>query len=160
MMKKGLIAYFSASGVTARLANTVAQATGGELYEIKPTVPYTDRDLNWNDKGSRRSVEMNDQAARPEMAAPAADIAEYDAIFVGFPIWWYEAPRIIQTFLESGDFSGKTIIPFATSGGSGMGKIAEILKKSCPGAKVLSGKRFSASASVREISGWVNTLDV
>ena len=159
-MKKVLIAYFSASGVTARLANTVAQATGGELYEIKPAVPYTDRDLNWNDKGSRSSVEMNDQAARPEMAAPAADIAEYDAIFVGFPIWWYEAPRIIQTFLESGDFSGKTIIPFATSGGSGMGKTAEILKKSCPDAKVLPGKRFLTSASVNEISGWVNTLDV
>lgn len=157
-MSKTLIAYFSASGVTARLADTVARVTGGELYEIKPAVPYTDADLNWNDKHSRSSVEMNDKAARPAMAAPAPDVSEYGTIFVGFPIWWYEAPRIIQTFLESGNFSGKTVIPFATSGGSGMGRTPVILEKSCPGAKVLPGKRFPASASADEISDWIKNL--
>ena len=133
-MDKTLIAYFSASGSTAKLANTLAQATGGDLYEIRPAVPYTSADLNWNNKNSRSSVEMNDKAARPAIAAPAADVAKYDTIFVGFPIWWYEAPRIIQTFLESSDFSGKTVIPFATSGGSDLGKTASILQKSCPAA--------------------------
>lgn len=157
-MRKILIAYFSATGVTARLAKTLAQATGGDLYEIKPAEPYTGADLNWNDKQSRSSREMNDEAARPAMADPIADIAQYDAVFVGFPIWWYEAPRIVQTFLESGDFSGKTIVPFATSGGSGMGKTAAILQKSCPAAKVLPGKKMNASASVDEISSWVKTL--
>lgn len=157
-MSQTLIAYFSASGVTARLAKTLQQATGGDLYEIRPAQPYTQADLNWNDSRSRSSVEMNDKAARPAIASPAVDVAKYDTIFVGFPIWWYEAPRIIQTFLESSDFSGKTVIPFATSGGSGMGKTSEILKNSCPGAKVLPGKRFPASASVNEISDWVNSL--
>ena len=152
-MDKTLIAYFSASGSTAKLANTLAQATGGDLYEICPAVPYTSADLNWNNKSSRSSVEMNDKAARPA-------IAKYDTIFVGFPIWWYEAPRIIQTFLESSDFSGKTVIPFATSGGSGLGKTASILQKSCPAAHVLPGKRMSASADIQELSAWVKSLGV
>ena len=159
-MRKPLIAYFSASGVTAKLAKTLAQAAGGDLYEIRPAAPYTSADLNWNNKQSRSSVEMNDKAARPAIAAPAADVAGYDTVFVGFPIWWYEAPRIIQTFLESNDFSGKTVIPFATSGGSGMGKTASILQKSCPAARMLPGKRFSASADVRELSAWVQGLGV
>lgn len=159
-MDKTLIAYFSASGSTAKLANTLAQATGGDLYEIRPAVPYTSADLNWNNKNSRSSVEMNDKAARPAIAAPAADVAKYDTIFVGFPIWWYEAPRIIQTFLESSDFSGETVIPFATSGGSDLGKTASILQKSCPAAHVLPGKRMSASADIQELYAWVKSLGV
>lgn len=157
-MGKTLIVYFSASGSTAKLANTFANVTGGTLYEIKPASPYTGADLNWNDKRSRSSIEMNDKTARPSILAPVENMAQYDTIFVGFPIWWYEAPRIIQTFLESYDFTGKTVIPFATSGGSGMGKTAAILQKSCPAATVLPGRRMSASASVNEVSSWVKTL--
>lgn len=158
MMRKTLIAYFSASGVTAKLANTLAIVTGGELYEIKPTSPYTSADLNWNNKQSRSSVEMNDKSARPAIAVPVENMAQYDVVFVGFPIWWYEAPRIVQTFLESYDFSGKTVIPFATSGGSDMGKIAAILEKSCQAAKILPGKRLSSSAAIDEVSSWVKSL--
>ena len=159
-MSKTLIAYFSASGVTARLAKTLESATGGDLYEIKPVTPYTGADLNWNDKQSRSSVEMKDRAARPAVAVPVENVAQYDYVFVGFPIWWYEAPRIVQTFLESYDFSGKTVIPFATSGGSGMGKTSDILRKSCPDAKVLSGKKMSAAASTGEISDWIDSLSL
>lgn len=157
-MSKTLVAYFSASGVTAKLAKTMAEAAGADLYEIKPAAAYTDADLNWNNSKSRSSVEMNDHACRPAIAAPAADLAQYDTIFVGFPIWWYEAPRIVQSFLESGDLSGKTVVPFATSGGSGMGKTAGILQKSCPAAKMLPGKRFSGSASSDELSAWIKSL--
>ena len=155
---KALVAYFSASGVTAKLAKTLAAAADAALYEIKPETPYTAADLNWNNSRSRSTIEMKDENARPPIAAPAADVAAYDTVFVGFPIWWYEAPRIIETFLESYDLAGKTVVPFATSGGSGMGKTAEILKKSCPGAKVLSGKRFSASASQAELADWIRKL--
>lgn len=157
-MSKTLVAYFSASGVTAKLANTLAAAVNGDLYDIKPVNPYTGADLNWNNKNSRSSMEMNDKTSRPAIAQDVADMAQYDTVFVGFPIWWYEAPRIVQTFLESYDFSGKTVIPFATSGGSGMGKTADILQKSCPAAKMLSGKRLSSSASVSELSAWVKSL--
>lgn len=157
-MQKTLVAYFSASGVTAKLAKTLSEATGADLYEIKPTQPYTDADLNWNDRHSRSSVEMQNPNARPEIASTAQHMAEYNTVFVGFPIWWYEAPRIIQTFLESDDFSGKTIVPFATSGGSGMGKTAEILKKSCPGATVLPGKRFSSTVSAKELATWAESF--
>ncbi|HJC42939.1 MAG TPA: NAD(P)H-dependent oxidoreductase, partial [Candidatus Mediterraneibacter gallistercoris] len=121
-MSKTLVAYFSASGVTARVAKNLAGAADADLYEIRPAVPYTSADLNWMDKSSRSSVEMKDKSSRPELADTDADIASYDRIFVGFPIWWYTAPTIINTFLESYDFSGKTIILFATSGGSGLGK--------------------------------------
>ena len=155
---KALVAYFSASGVTAKLAKTLAAAADAALYEIKPETPYTAADLNWNNSRSRSTIEMKDENARPAIAAPAADVAAYDTVFVGFPIWWYEAPRIIETFLESYDLAGKTVVPFATSGGSGMGKTAEILKKSCPGAKVLPGKRFSASASQAELADWIRKL--
>ena len=157
-MSKILVAYFSASGVTARLAKTLKEATGGDLHEIKPAKPYSSADLNWNNKQSRSSVEMNDKASRPAIAAFVENMAQYDAVFVGFPIWWYEAPRIVQTFLESYDFSGKTVIPVATSGGSGMGKTADILQKSCPAAKVLPGKKLSGSASADEVSAWVKSL--
>ncbi len=157
-MGKALVAYFSASGVTARLAKTLAEATGGDLYEIRPAVPYTRADLNWNNKSSRSSVEMNDKGSRPAIAAPVEHMERYDTVFVGFPIWWYEAPRIIQTFLEIYDLSGKTVIPFATSGGSGMGETSSILQKSCPAARVLPGKRMNGSASADEVSSWVKSL--
>ena len=159
-MRKILVAYFSASGETARLAKTVAEVTGGDLFEIQPEVAYTSADLNWNDKHSRSTVEMNDAGSRPAIADEVADMEQYDTVFVGFPIWWYQAPRIIETFLESYDFSGKTVIPFATSGGSGMGKTAEILKASCPGAAVDTGKRLSSRESAASVRKWVESLGI
>lgn len=125
MMSKTLIAYFSASGTTAKAAKKLSEAIGADLYEIRPAVPYTEEDLNWMDKKSRSSIEMNDRSFRPELADHDADIAAYDKIFLGFPIWWYVAPTIINSFLESYDFSGKTIILFATSGGSRFGKLLQ-----------------------------------
>ena len=157
-MSKTLVAYFSASGVTARLANTLKAAVEGDLYEIKPATPYTSADLNWNNNKSRSSMEMNDKTSRPAIAEPVADMSQYDTVFVGFPIWWHEAPRIVQTFLESYDLSGKTVVPFATSGGSGIGKTSDILQKSCPAAKMLPGKRLGSNASVSELSAWVKSL--
>ena len=157
-MSKTLVAYFSASGQTAKLAKTLAAATDGDLYEIKPTKPYTSADLNWNDTSSRSTKEMNDRAARPEIEGHLANLDEYDTIFVGFPIWWYVAPRIIDTFLESYDFAGKTLIPFATSGGSGMGQTDKFLAEVCPAAHWLPEKRFSASASQNELATWVQSL--
>ena len=160
-MSKSLVAYFSASGVTAGLAKNLAEAAGAELYEIKPAVPYTNADLNWQDKNSRSSVEMNDKSLRPAIADTDANIADYDTIFVGFPIWWYVAPTIINTFLESYDFSRKTIILFATSGGSGMCNSAKELKPSVSDTAVIKdGKRFAASTSVSELKKWVDSLGV
>ena len=159
-MSKTLVAYFSASGETAALAKTVAEVTGGDLFEIKPEVAYTAADLDWMDKRSRSTVEMNDAKSRPAIAGEVADMAQYDTVFVGFPIWWYQAPRIIETFLESYDFSGKTVIPFATSGGSGMGKTAELLKASCPSAKVDTGKRLSSHESAASVQKWVESLHI
>lgn len=129
-MKK-LVAYFSASGVTRTAAEKLAKAAEADLFEIKPAVPYTGADLDWTNKKSRSSVEMNDPSSRPETAERLADMDDYDIVFIGFPIWWYVAPTIINTFIESYDFSGKTIVPFATSGGSGMGRTVEILKPLC-----------------------------
>ncbi|MBQ8334534.1 MAG: NAD(P)H-dependent oxidoreductase [Clostridia bacterium] len=139
-MKSKLVAYFSARGVTAKLAETLAEDIGADLYAIEPEVPYTKADLNWMNKKSRSTIEMNDPASRPAIAGKRDNMDDYDTIFVGFPIWWYVAPTIINTFLESYDFTGKTIIPFATSGGSGMGKTNEKLQPSCPGAKLMEGK--------------------
>ena len=157
-MKKTLVAYFSASGETAKLAKTVAEVTGGDLFEIRPEVAYISADLNWNDKRSRSTVEMNDESSRPAIASEVADMEQYDTVFVGFPIWWYQAPRIIETFLESYDFSGKTVVPFATSGGSGMGRTAEILRNCCPGAAVDTGKRLSSRESAASVRKWVESL--
>ena len=157
-MKKALVAYFSASGVTAKAAETLAQAVNADLYEIQPEKPYTRADLDWTNRQSRSSVEMRDPDSRPAFFKRPLDLEAYDVVFVGFPIWWYVAPTIINTFLESYDFSGKTVIPFATSGGSGMGKTADILQKSCPAAKVLPGKKLSGSASADEVSAWVKSL--
>ena len=136
-MSKRLVAYFSASGVTAKVAENLADAIGADIFEIQPEVPYTKADLNWMDKKARSTIEMSNPTSRPAIAAKRDNMDEYGIIFVGFPIWWYVAPTIINTFLESYNLKGKTIIPFATSGGSGMGKTNEKLAPSCPGAKLL-----------------------
>ena len=157
-MKKTLIAYFSASGVTAKLAKTLSSVTDADLFEIKPVTPYTAKDLDWMDKKSRSTIEMKDEHSRPAIAGRVEDMAPYDTVFVGFPIWWYQAPRIIETFLESYDFTGKTVIPFATSGGSDMGKTADILRAVCPAANLLPGKRMSARESAEAVRAWLETL--
>ena len=157
-MKKTLVAYFSATGTTAAAAKKLAEAAGADLYEIKPAVPYTKEDLNWMNKKSRSSVEMNDKTSRPELADKSAAINNYDLIFVGFPIWWYIAPTIINTFLESYDFAGKKIVVFATSGGSGFGKAVESLKGSCPGATIAEGKLLNRIPDAAELKKWVESL--
>ncbi len=161
MMKKVLVAYFSASGETARLAKTIADLTDGKLYEIQPREPYTSADLNWNDKNSRSSVEMNDLASRPEIANRVENMENFDVVFVGFPIWWYVAPTIISTFLESYDFSGKTVIPFATSGGSGMGKTDSILHECCSeSTSWCPGRRLTSRESKASVQSWINSLNI
>ena len=157
-MSRKLVAYFSASGVTAKLAETLSEAIGADLYAIEPEVPYTKADLNWMNQNSRSSVEMKDPASRPAIAGKRDNMDEYDTIIVGFPIWWYVAPTIINTFLESYDFTGKTIIPFATSGGSGMGKTNEKLQLSCPGAKLMEGKVWKKNAKAEELATWAEDL--
>ncbi len=153
-----LVAYFSASGTTAKAAKVLAKAAGADLYEIKPAVPYNRADLNWMDKGSRSSVEMNDKNSRPALADTEAPIAGHDVIFLGFPIWWYVAPTIINTFLESYDFTGKTIVLFATSGGSGLGRSAAGLKSSAPGAKILDGQLLNGRLNEGDLKAWVSRL--
>ncbi len=153
-MSKKLVAYFSASGVTAALAERLAESIGADLHEIVPEVKYTDADLNWMDKKSRSSIEMTDKSFRPAVANKVEDMNQYDTIYVGFPIWWYVAPTIINTFLEQYDLSGKTIVPFATSGSSQMGHTNAELKDSCKGANLVEGKRFLANASASELKNW------
>lgn len=158
---KALVAYFSASGQIARLAKTIAEVTGGDLYEIEPAEKYTSADLNWNDRQSRSTKEMNDSSARPEISGKVSNMNQYDTVFIGFPIWWYVAPRIIQTFLESYDFAGKTIIPFATSGGSGMGNTNSVLEKSCSTNAIWKdGKRMSSRESVSSVKKWIDSLNL
>ena len=140
-----LVAYISASGVTAEAAWKLSEAAGAELYEIKPEIPYS-------------SLEMNDPASRPVIAGKMEDMDQYEVVFVGFPIWWYVAPKIINTFLESYDFSGKTIVTFATSGGSGMGSTNEKLAPSCPGAILLEGKMLNGVVTQAELKAWVESL--
>ena len=152
--KKVLVAYFSATGTTAKVAEKLATVTGGDLFEITPEQPYSDADLDWRNKQSRSSVEMEDMKSRPVMASKVEDMAKYEVVFVGFPIWWYREPSIIDTFMESYDFSGKTVIPFATSGSSGMGKSGEIMQSLAPDAKVLQGKRFPANVSEEDLKKW------
>ena len=154
-MSKKLTAYFSASGVTKRYAEKIAEAANTDLFEIKPEVPYTNADLDWRNSQSRSSVEMKNPGSRPEIAQKLPNMDEYDTVFVGFPIWWYVAPTIINTFLESYDFSGKTIIPFATSGGSGIGKTVDVLKTVCPDADIKNGKVVNGM-SEKELAKWVN----
>ena len=159
-MSKKLVAYFSASGVTAKVAETLAEAIGADIFEIEPKVPYTEADLNWMDKKARSTIEMSDPASRPEIAAKRDNMKDYDTIFVGFPIWWYVAPTIINTFLESYDLTGKTIISFATSGGSDIGKTNERLTPSCKGAKLLNGKVFKHNVGHKELATWVDGLAI
>lgn len=139
-MRKVLVAYFSASGTTERVACDIARATGGDLYEIAPQAPYTAADLDWRNSQSRTSLEHADDACRPALAAELPDTAGYDAVFVGFPIWWYVEPRIVDTFVEGADLANKVVIPFATSGGSGIGRAEERLHGLCPGSAWRPGK--------------------
>lgn len=157
-MNRTLVAYFSASGVTAKVAERLAETIGADIFAIEPEVPYTKADLDWMDKTSRSTIEMNDPSSRPDIARKRDNMEDYDTIFVGFPIWWYVAPTIINTFLESYDLTGKTIIPFATSGGSGMGKTNEKLLPSCKGARLLDGMVLKADVSVAELDKWVENL--
>ena len=155
---KVLVAYFSATGTTAKAAKALAGAAGADLYEIKPAVPYTAADLNWMDKNSRSSVEMKEKHFRPALASTDAPVASYDVIFLVFPIWWYTAPTIVNSFLEAYNFAGKTIILFATSGGSGLGKSAADLKNSAPGAKIADGRLLNGRLSEEELRSWVEKL--
>lgn len=159
-MSNKLVAYFSASGVTGSVAKKLAEATGADIYEIRPKVPYTSADLSWNNSDSRSSIEMRDKSSRPELADRNAKIEGHDVIFIGFPIWWYVAPTIINTFLEAYDFSGKTIILFATSGGSGFGKAVEGLKVSAPNASIREGKVFNRRVTIEELKKWAEGLSV
>ena len=152
-MKKTLVAYFSASGVTKKVALKMADAIGADTFEIEPAVKYTHADLNWMDKRSRSTLEMQDCSCRPAMAK-RPDLEPYELILVGFPVWWYREPSIIDTFMESADFTGKTVVPFCTSGGSGLGDSAENMQALARSAKVLNGRRFSASASAAELKEW------
>lgn len=155
-MKK-LVAYFSASGVTKAVAERLAKAAEADLFEIKPAVPYTRSDLDWTNKQSRSSVEMSNPDSRPAIAELFPDMKDYDVVFIGFPIWWYVAPTIISTFVESYDFSGKTLVPFATSGGSGMGSTVEVLKALCPTARWTSGRMLN-HISDEQIADWLNEI--
>ena len=156
-MNKTLVAYFSASGTTRKIAEMIAEAGDFSLYEITPKELYTSDDLNWMNKKSRSSVEMSNKKIRPEITDTDAHIKEYDTIIVGFPIWWYVAPTIVNTFLEKYDFSGKKIVLFATSGGSGFGNTVKELKPSAPGAEIVEGKLLNR-ANKQEIEKWVKSL--
>lgn len=157
-MKKALVAYFSASGVTEGVAKTLARATGADLYEIRPSVPYTHADLDWMNADSRSSREMKDKSSRPSIVNDIPDMSDYDVLFLGFPIWWYVAPTIINTFLESCDTRGKTIVPFATSGSSGMGRTCDYLRPSCRDADLKSGKRFASNVGEKELKAWAENF--
>lgn len=158
-MYKKLVAYFSASGVTAKVADMLADAVGADIHEIRPRVPYTKADLNWMNKKSRSSIEMVDKTIRPEIAESNVKIENYDVIFLGFPIWWYVAPTIINTFLESADFSGKKVILFATSGGSKFGKTVEELKISVPDScEIIEGKLLNGRQTIASVKEWTDTL--
>lgn len=157
-MSKNLVAYFSASGITARVAKNLASASGADIFEIKPVELYTIEDLNWNDSKSRSSIEMNDTNSRPPLAENISDVSEYEKIFLGFPIWWYTAPRIVNTFLESCNFAGKKIILFATSGGSNLNGIADKLKKSCPDAEIIEGRMMNGNPSATELKNWAESF--
>ena len=156
-MAKKLVAYFSASGVTKKVAEMISEVSEYELYEIKPKQAYTKADLNWMDKNSRSSVEMKDKKSRPEIITKDIEMSDYDEIILGFPIWWYVAPTIINTFLEAYDFSGKKITLFATSGGSGFGNTVSELKPSAPNADIVEGKLLN-NANKREIENWLKTI--
>ena len=153
-----LVAYFSATGTTAGLAGRLAEALKAPLYEIRPAVPYTDADLDWRSKQSRSSLEMQDEDCRPALADTDAPVAAADVVFVGYPVWWYREPSVIDSFLAAYDFTGKTIVLFATSGGSGIGKQAPLRVEEITGARVLPGRRFAADATAEELRAWAEQL--
>ena len=157
-MTKALVACFSATGTTARVAHELARALGADEFAIEPAEPYTAADLNWNDRKSRSSVEMNDEHCRPEIAGSVTNMDAYDTVFVGFPVWWYVEPRIIDTFLESYDFTGKTIVPFATSGGSGLGKAPQRMQQIAAGSTVAAGKLLNGHQSASSLRAWAESL--
>ncbi len=158
---KALVAFFSAGGVTAKLAQTLAQAIDSDIYEIKPVTPYTSADLDWRDDRSRSSVEMNDLSCRPPITDSDAPVADADVVFIGFPIWWYREPSVVDTFLEAYDFTGKTVVPFATSGSSGIGDSGKRMQQIAGNkARVLEGKRFTPGTSAQELKKWVSTLEI
>ncbi len=157
-MANKLVAYFSATGTTERVAKDLAAAIDADLFEIAPAKPYTAADLNWRDKASRSSVEMNDEACRPALTATVDDMSRYDTVFVGFPVWWYVEPRIIDTFLEAHDLAGKTIVPFATSGGSGLGKAPRRMQQLAPSANVLAGKVLNGRPNAAKLKAWAERL--
>ena len=149
-----LVAYFSAGGVTAKVARKLADGTGADLFEIKPETPYTADDLNWRNSKSHSSIEMEDRSSRPAIAEKLDNMADYDVVFVGFPVWWYREPSIIDTFMEQYDFTGKTVIPFATSGSSGIGDSGRNMQELAKGAVVVEGKRFSALVTENKLAAW------
>lgn len=155
---KVLVAYFSATNTTEGVAKHIANGLNAELYEIVPQQPYTSADLNWNDNNSRSTIEMNNPNARPAISGSVENMEQYDVVFIGYPIWWGEAPRIVSTFMESYDFAAKTIVPFCTSGGSGMGSSASNLEKLTSNAKWIEGRRLNGSDSQDEVMEWVNSL--
>jgi len=158
--QKTAVVYFSATGTTKKVAENLARAIGADIHEIKPPVAYTSDDLNWHNKSSRSSIEMGNKNARPELAADNFSVKEYDVVFLGFPIWWGTAPRIVQTFLEGQDFTNKTIILFATSGSSGMGSTDQDLKPSVsPSAKIIKGKTLNGNPSLEELKTWAATFN-
>lgn len=157
-MSGKLVTFFSASGVTAALAQRLSRAAGADLFEIKPAVPYTSADLDWTNASSRSSVEMKNPASRPEIAEKLPSMADYDVVFLGFPIWWYVAPTIINTFLESYDFSGKTIALFATSGGSPMGRTLEILRPLCNASVKWLPAKMLNGATDSDLNAWLKSL--
>ena len=157
-MSKTLVAYFSASGVTKRLAENLAKVAEADLFEIVPENIYTDADLNWQDKQSRSSVEMNDRNCRPAISSKVEDISQYSHVFIGFPVWWYREPSIIDTFMETYEWAGITVIPFCTSGGSGLGDAGKNMQTLAKGAKVIGGKRLSGNASESELKAWIEGI--
>ena len=156
--KKILVAYFSATGITKNIAKKLANVTNADLFEIKPKQLYTNDDLDWTNKQSRSSIEMANKESRPEIALKIDDIKKYDIIFIGFPIWWYREPSIIDTFMESYDFSNKIIVPFATSGGSNIGDSGKFIQSLAPSAKVLKGRCFSLNVLNEELELWINDI--
>ena len=157
-MSKLLTAYFSTGGNTRRAAKAIAAAAGADLYEIKPALPYSHADLNWMDKGSRSTLEMNDQSSRPELVADFPDMGSYDVLLLGFPIWWYTCPAVIRTFLESVDTAGKKIVPFATSGGGGLGSVEHDLAKYAPNAEILPGRMMNGRINEAELRSWIQGM--
>lgn len=156
-MTKALVTYFSASGVTAQLAKRLAKAVKADIYEIRPQTPYTDADLDWMDKNSRSSVEMKDESSRPAIVQPVPEVQSYDVVFVGFPVWWYREPSIIDTFMEACQWNGQKVVPFATSGTSGIGNSGKNMQKLAPAAKVETGKRLEARMAEPALTAWAKT---